>query len=81
MAWIRTVKPEEAGGPLKEEYDRAVERSGGVAEVLQLSSLHPTVLRHWVQLYETVLLGPSPLTRAERELIATVVSLENDCHY
>jgi len=25
--------------------------------------------------------GPSGLTRAERELLATVTSRQNDCHY
>ena len=33
------------------------------------------------ELVEVLLLGPSTLTPGERELIATYVSSENDCHY
>ena len=36
MAWIETIPPEEAGGPLKKEYDEAVARSGSVANVVSL---------------------------------------------
>lgn len=32
-------------------------------------------------LYRTIMFGPSPLTRLERELVATVVSEANGCHY
>ncbi len=33
------------------------------------------------ELAEVLLRGPSTLTRAERELIATHVSFRNECHY
>ena len=81
MAWIHTIEPEDAEGPLKEEYDRAVIRAGGVSNVLKVSSLNPEALSCWVALYKAVMFGPSPLSRAERELVATVVSQENSCHY
>lgn len=81
MAWIHTIDPEDAEGPLREEYDAARHRCGRVAQVLRLSSLNPGSLRRWVELYKHVMFGPSPLSRAERELVATVVSAENDCHY
>ena len=81
MAWIETISPEEAGGPLKKEYDEAVARSGGVANVVRLSSLNPGALSAWLGVYKAVMHGPSPLERYERELVATVVSQENECHY
>ena len=81
MAWIETILPEDAGGPLKQEYDEAVARSGGVANVVSLSSLNPEVLSAWSGVYKAVLHGPSPLERYERELVATVVSQENGCRY
>ena len=34
-----------------------------------------------LQLYRTVMFGPSGLTRAEREAVAVCVSAANDCHY
>ena len=34
-----------------------------------------------VQVYITVMKGKSPLSRAQQELLATVVSAELGCHY
>ena len=81
MAWIRTIHPDDADGPLREEYDRALERTGRVSKVLQVSSLAPEVLRTWVDVYVSVMAGPLPLSRAEREMVAVVVSQANRCHY
>ena len=34
-----------------------------------------------MEMYKAIMFGPSGLTRAERELLATVTSRHNDCHY
>jgi alkylhydroperoxidase family enzyme len=34
-----------------------------------------------MELYKGIMFGQSKLSRQERELLATVVSRENDCHY
>jgi alkylhydroperoxidase family enzyme len=81
MAYIRTVPPSAASGPLEEEYAAAEKRAGHVAHILQLQSLNPAVLHAGVQLYIAIMHGPSTLSRAQRELIATVVSSVNDCFY
>ena len=81
MAWIETISTDDAEGPLKKEYDEAITRAGGVANVVSLSSLNPAALSAWVGVYKAVMYGPSPLERYERELVATVVSQENNCHY
>ena len=81
MAWIETIAPEAAEGPLKREYDEAVARSGAVANVVSLSSLNPEALSAWLGAYKAVMYGPSALERYERELVATVVSQENECRY
>jgi alkylhydroperoxidase family enzyme len=44
-------------------------------------SLRPGVLKQSMDLYREIMFGPSRLTRAERELLATVTSRYNDCHY
>ena len=44
-------------------------------------SLRPGVLREAMALYRAIMFGPSELSRAERELLAVVVSCTNDCHY
>jgi alkylhydroperoxidase family enzyme len=44
-------------------------------------SPNPGVLRRSMALYGGIMHGPSELSRVERELLAVVVSRENDCHY
>ena len=81
MAWIKMVEPEEASGELKEEYDRAVRRAGKVFNILKVQSLNPRVLHASMEIYLAAMYGPSGLTRAEREMLGTVVSWANDCFY
>ena len=82
MAWIRTVDPQDAGGLLKSLYDAAIRRAGKVFQILRIQSLHPKVLRASTQLYIELMYSPDhALTRAQREMIATTVSRENDCFY
>lgn len=82
MAWIRTVAPGEATGLLKRLYAAAVSRAGKVFNVLRIQSLRPEVLEIGVQLYEELMFSPrSPLSRAQREMIAVAVSRVNQCHY
>lgn len=49
--------------------------------VLASHSLNEPALEAHLGLYRTIMFGHSPLTRAEREAIAVVVSAANDCHY
>jgi len=82
MAWIRTIAPDEATGLLKRLYDQALARAGKVFNVLRLQSLRPEVLKAGVALYTEVMISPrSPLSRAQREMIAVAVSRANQCHY
>jgi len=81
MAWIRTVPPEEAEGPLRDLYDEAVRRAGKVFQVVRLMSPNPGVLRASLGFYAAAMHGPSPLSRGVREMIAVVVSRANACHY
>jgi alkylhydroperoxidase family enzyme len=81
MAHLRLTEVEEATGPLKQEYDAAIGRAGKVFNIVKAMSLRPGVLRRSMALYLGIMKGPSGLSRQERELIATVVSRENDCHY
>ena len=81
MAWIRMIEPEEATGPLKEEYDRAVRRAGKLFNILKVQSLNPQTLQASIQVYLQSMHGPSELSRADREMLATVVSQVNHCFY
>ena len=81
MAWIKEIQPDKATGALKTEYDQAVRRAGKVFNILKVQSLNPPVLRASMELYLAAMHGPSGLTRAEREMLATVVSWANHCFY
>ncbi len=81
MAHIRLIDESEAEGLLKEEYDAAVERAGKVFNILKAMSLRPAVLRASIALYREIMFGESGLSRQERELLATVASAEQSCHY
>ena len=81
MSWIREIPREEATGLLRGELDAAVERSGRVWKIVQVMSLNAPVLRATMAQYAAIMFGPSPLTRLQRELLATVVSAELDCFY
>jgi uncharacterized peroxidase-related enzyme len=81
MAWIKVVEPPEAMGELKQEYDAALERAGKVSNILKVQSLNPAALTASMQMYRTTMFGPSGLSRAEREMLATVVSWANHCFY
>ena len=82
MPWIRTVAPGEATGLLKRIYDEAIARAGKVFNVLRIQSLRPELLQAGLDLYQELMFSPrSPLSRAQREMIAVAVSRANDCHY
>ena len=81
MPHFRLIEPDEATGPLKVEYDAAIARAGKVFNIVKAMSLRPAVLKQSMEMYKAIMLGPSGLTRAERELLATVTSRHNDCHY
>ena len=81
MPHIRLIEEGEAEGPLKEEYDAAVERAGKVFNILKAMSLRPNVLRASMALYREIMFGESGLSRKERELLATVASAAQNCDY
>ncbi len=81
MAWIRRVSPKDATGRLKQIYDEAFRRAGRVFNILRVQSLNPAVLDASIELYKAVMLGPSPLSRMQRETLATVTSWANGCFY
>jgi len=81
VAWIKTLATAEASGELLEQYDRMRDPAGNVANILQVHSLNPAALRAHFDLYRTLMFARSELSRAQREMIAVVVSKTNECHY
>ena len=83
LTWIRTVPPESAGDHLRPFYERAAAASsrGAVSALWQSLSLDPAALGVLHDGYRTLVLTPAPLTTAQAELIALVVSATNGCAY
>jgi alkylhydroperoxidase family enzyme len=81
MPWIRQVPLDEATGLLREQFEAAGERAGLVWHIVQVMSLNPEALRDSMAFYLTIMKGDSPLSRVQREMLATVVSAELECHY
>ena len=81
MAWIRQIPVEEARGVLKRMFEAAIARAGRVWHITHVMSLNPQVLRTSTQFYVSVLMGESPLSRVQRELLGTVTAAEIGCFY
>lgn len=81
MARIEVIEPGAATGILAEVYDELNSSRGKIAEVHKIQSLNPQSIRDHMSLYMTVMFARSPLSRAEREMMAVVVSSANGCEY
>ncbi len=81
MAWIRTIPEEEATGHLAEIYSEIRKGFPAVPNVMKALSLRPELLGHLRQVAMSATFGGSHLTRTQEEMIATVVSAINRCHY
>ena len=81
MAWIKQIYLEEATGLLKRQLNAAIKRAGRIWNIVQVMSINEMALKDSIKFYQTVMAGASPLTRSQREMLAVVVSVENNCHY
>jgi uncharacterized peroxidase-related enzyme len=79
--WIKVVSDAAATGLLKSLFDAALKRAGKVFHIVRIMSLRPEQSRDAMAFYRTLMFGESSLSRAEREMIAVVVSQTNDCFY
>ena len=94
MAWIKTVPLEEADERLRRameaqrglypaEYAEPVHPTpdGASSGIVSSHSLLPDALYHAFATFGVLMSEELPLTRARHEMIATVVSAVNRCHY
>ncbi|HXH98050.1 MAG TPA: peroxidase-related enzyme [Gaiellaceae bacterium] len=81
MSWLRV--PDESSLPedVLELHRPSLERLGFVPNVLRNFALRPLHLLRWNDHYEELMKGESGLSKAEREMIAVVVSVANECRY
>lgn len=81
LTWLAVPAEDEVGPEVRELWQAPLEKLGFVPNVLRLYALRPSHLLAWNAHYEELMKGDSGLTKAEREMIAVVVSVRNDCAY
>ena len=81
LSHLRVPAPDEVSGAVREVWAKPLEKLGFVPNVMRIFALREEHLIRWWSYYDELLRGESVLTRAEREMIAVVVSTANTCHY
>ena len=93
MTWIKTVGAGEGGDALKRaveaqrklypvEYATPVHPTGdGTSDIVASHSLIPEALEHAFATFGALMSPDLPLSRRQHEMITTVVSVTNRCHY
>lgn len=81
MTHVSVTPPDKAEGRLKEAYEQVKSSRGAVGNVYEAMSHNPAAMQANHALYTTLQFGESPLSRRERELVATVVSRITGCNY
>jgi len=81
MPWIRVFSLDEAAGLLKAQYEAALKRAGRIWSIVSIMSQNPRSLKASMDFYGALMHGASPLSRGQREMLATVVSSANHCLY
>ncbi len=82
IAWIETIEPEDASGPLERAYELATTPSGTVDNVMKAHSLRPRTMEGHLALYRSVLHAEDiVLPLWFLEMVAAYVSTINGCDY
>ena len=81
MAFIKLFKFQESTSLLKKEYEKGIRRAGRIWNVLTIQSQTPEILRDSMRLYNSTMFGNSNVQRFDRELLAVVTSISNECEY
>ncbi len=81
MPYIKQITLDQATGLVKRELEKAVARAGRVWNIVQIMSLNGRVMKAAMEFYGASMFSASPLSRQQREMLATVVSKVNGCVY
>jgi len=83
MTWIRSVPPAQAAPPLASTYEKAASFSkhGRVSNLWQALGGDASGLETLHAHYRSLIGNPAPLSPAQAEMIALVVSATNGCGY
>lgn len=82
MAWIETIDEDNWDAELEALRPRVTDPSTGqIDNIMSIHSLDVGSLKAHLALYMQAMRGTASLPKAEREMIALVVSKSNECHY
>jgi uncharacterized peroxidase-related enzyme len=83
VSWTRTIPPEAADGPARAFYERiqGLHAGRGVNQLWQALAPDPGPADALFTLVRALMADPAPLSRAQAEAIALVVSATNGCGY
>jgi hypothetical protein len=92
VTWIKTIPMAEAGDELRRaiegqktlypiEYATPVHPGDGASQIVASHSLIPEALYHAFAAFGAMMSPTLPLSRRQHEMITTVVSVTNRCHY
>jgi len=81
MPWIKTISEEEASDDLEAIYSGLKANRGKVSNIMSVQSLNPRAMKSHMDLYMAMMFGSSGISREERELLATAISIKNGCEY
>ena len=81
LSWLQVPAPEDVPDEVAELWQKPLEKLGFVPNVLRVFALRPAHLLAWWVYYDELMRGESGLSKAQREMIAVVVSTANRCHY
>ena len=74
MPHVHVLSYDETSGISRAEYDAAIARAGRIWNIVSIQGQLPEVMRDSLRLYGSIMFGPSPLTRAQREMLAVITS-------
>ncbi len=81
MPYVNTIPYEESDGELKEVYDMLLKSRGRIPNVQVVSSLKPNIMNPLMVHVGSVMFDEYGVSRAERDMVAAVVSATNKCQY
>ena len=92
MTWIKTIRMVEATEELRRaiegqkelypiEYATPVHPGDGASQIVASHSLIPQALYHAFATFGVLMSPELPLQRRQHEMVTTVVSVTNRCHY
>ena len=81
MSWITEINESDASDELKKIFQEIKTKRGKISNIMNVHSLNPGSMKCHMDLYVHLMFASSPLSRADREFIAVLVSIFNNCTY